>query len=224
MTKHLYLSHPLSNDTPDYGGGSSVRLTMVKEIKKGNSCNTQRWEFSNHAGTHIDAPKHFFDDGPAIDGYPPDFWVCRKVQLVEIPMEIPRWVASEDIKGMIQLDAECLLIRTGFQKLRGSEKYAKENPGLSAELAYWLKANVKTLRFVGMDFISISRFQDRQKGREAHKAFLGTSNGSNPILPIEDMDLAAVSKNASVVALTVLPIRVKGADGSPVTVIAEINA
>ena len=68
-----------------------------------------------------------------------------------------------------------------------------------------------------MDFISLTSYQNREIGREAHKNFLG---GNNPILLVEDMDLSKIENTPR--KLICVPILVHGLDGSPVTIIAEV--
>lgn len=218
MGKYVYLSHPLSLDTPNYGGGNDVRISSVRTIATGDSCNMQRWDISNHAGTHIDAPRHFYDGGETLDAYPPEFWLCNSVGILHLPLTPARWITPEDITG-IPTGIEGLLIKTGFQSRRKEAAYAIDNPGLSAELALSLRERFPALKFVGMDFISISRFTDRLGGRAAHKAFL---DPARPILPIEDMDLSPLRLDTTIQRLWVVPVRVAGADGAPVTVFAEL--
>jgi arylformamidase len=219
----LYLSHVLSEAAPGYGGGGKTRFVSENKISEGKSSNTQRWDISNHIGTHVDAPRHFFNEGKTVDDYPPDFWVCKNIALVEVPLEQARWITADDIGGETDPLAECILIRTGWQKHRGAEPYFSDNPGLSADLAKAMRGKFAKLRFVGMDFISVSRFQDRENGRAAHREFLGSSAHGGPILPIEDMDLERLPGNARINSMIVAPLRVKGADGSPVTIIAWLD-
>lgn len=218
MGKTVYLSHSLAADTPSYGGAGEIRIGIEKSLRAGDSCNTQRWDISNHAGTHIDAPRHFYEDGQTVDSFPPEHWICHGVAVLHLPLAAPRWIGPEDIKG-IPSDIDCLLVKTGFQSRRKEAAYATDNPGLSAELAFMLRNAFPALRFVGMDFISVSRFTDRHGGRAAHKAFL---DPARPILPIEDMDLSSLRAGAGIHRLWVVPVRVAGADGAPVTVFAEL--
>lgn len=219
MGKYVYLSHPLSADTPGYGGvAGAVKIGIEKSIRAGDSCNNQRWEISNHAGTHIDAPRHFYDNGKTVDVFPPEFWVCHNVAVLHLPLSASRWVGPEDVTGM-PVNIDCLLIKTGFQNKRKDAAYTADNPGLPAELAFSLRKTFPALKFVGMDFISISRFTDRAGGRAAHKAFL---DPARPILPIEDMDLSPLKPESAVHRLWIAPVRVAAADGAPVTVFAEL--
>ena len=48
------------------------RITPQQEVSKGASANVSLLSFGSHTGTHVDAPKHFFDDGAGVDALPLD--------------------------------------------------------------------------------------------------------------------------------------------------------
>lgn len=219
----IFLSHVLNKNTPAYGGGEGIDILPIKRIGAGDSCNTQCWILSNHIGTHLDAPRHFLEEGATVDHYPADYWFCRNVALVAVPLDEPRWIIPNDLGEIVDRDIDCLLIKTGFQRFRGTEKYWKDNPGLSLGLAEWLRLQFPSLRYVGMDFISVSRIMDREEGRRSHAALLQVSPPGSAILPIEDMNLAGLGKGCRINSAIVIPLRVAGSDGSPVTVIADVH-
>ena len=90
----------------------------------------------------------------------------------------------------------------------------------SNEIAFYLKAFFPKIRVLGFDSISVSSFQNRIIGREAHKAFL---DPKNPILLLEDMDLTNVDKNTKFKRVIIAPLRISKCDGLPCTVIGEIE-
>jgi len=88
---YLLLSHIISNETPSYGDRDRFYIEQTSKISDGASANSSKWIFtSNHLGTHIDVPKHFFDNGMTITDYPANFWFCNQVQLVDIPINTAR--------------------------------------------------------------------------------------------------------------------------------------
>ena len=137
-------------------------------------------------------------------------------------MDIPRFVEPLDLEGIVDQDTDCILVKTGSQKYRDSEAYFKDNPGLSPELGIWLRNRFPSVKFIGMDFISVSRFSHREQGRKAHSEFLKPVPPGKPILPIEDMDLSQISEDVKIQNVWIFPLRVDGADGAPVTVVAEL--
>src|SRR4051812_2094724 len=50
-----------------YPRNPEVRIEAQQAIAKGGSSNVSSLSFGSHTGTHVDAPKHFFDDGAGVD-------------------------------------------------------------------------------------------------------------------------------------------------------------
>ncbi len=220
----VFLSYSLDANTPHYGGASQGLLVDgIKRIDRGDTANVQQWTLQNHAGTHIDAPRHFFEQGASADSYPAGFWVCREVAIVECLLPEGRLLAPSDVEGRIARDAECVLIKTGYGLRRHLPEYINDAPGLSPELCTYLRREYPDLRFVGFDFISVTRLGDRPAGRAAHRILLDPEAPGSPLLPIEDMDLSSISVGRRVRRMVISPLRVAGADGAPVTIVAEIE-
>ena len=114
---------------------------------------------------------------------------------------------------------DLLLIRTGYESLRGQDAYWNDNPGLAPELADYLRERFPMLRCVGFDFISVTSWKHRTEGKLAHKAFLAPENGGKEIWAIEDMSLNDAPENIN--RVIVAPLMVEDGNGTAVTVIAE---
>ena len=215
---HIFLSHFMDINTPVYGGGQSIKIEDDRSISKGDTANTKKISFNNHSGTHIDFPNHFFENGATSEKYGPDFWICENVFLINNPaLEDEIILLDDNSINLIPSDVEFIIIKTGFGKYRGNEKYWKNNPGLSPSNAERLRMKFKKLKMVGMDFISLTAFQHREIGRAAHREFLG---GDSPILLVEDMKLDNLSN--SPLSIFCSPLLVSGIDGAPITIIAKI--
>lgn len=221
--KKVWLSHAVSESTPAFGGGEGFGRETLSSISKGSSCNTEKWVIPNHTGTHVDFPLHFFDSAPSCDDYPPEFWTFRFPHLIEIPLEAGRLITPEDGFDSIPDNVDILLIKTGFQNLRSHKSYWEDNPGIHPDVATLLREKRPSMRAIGFDFISVSRFKDRAIGREAHKRFLSPATPGDPVLIIEDMDLAEVDVRTKWNAIHALPFRVSGADGTFITIIGDVK-
>ena len=208
--KIVFLSHTISELSPCYGGKSSIKIEQVKNISKGDTCNTMHWSFSNHVGTHVDAPLHFIEAGRSVTAIKPKEWFFNKVVLVCISDAGEGHIIGTRDLGNVE-DCDLLLIKTGFEEYRKEEVYWKDSPGLNPEIGSWLKENCPSIKAVGVDFISISNLNNRDLGREAHDAFLSAG-----IILIEDMRLSVLDKTPEQVI--VAPLRVADADGAPCTV------
>lgn len=213
----ILLSHLLDSNTPSYGNRDRLHIEETSEISKGDSANSSRWTFeTNHLGTHIDMPKHFFVDGQTLTDFPLDFWFSNKVQLIDIPCVSAKLIELEIIIDNIDYSTEVLLIRTGFERYRGTAKYWNDNPGLSASFGLWLRKNRPNIKTVGFDFISLTSWKYREEGKKAHHAFLNPEGIGNPICIVEDMALK--NSNEQIKELIISPIMMSNSNGAPVTI------
>lgn len=211
-----YLSHPITRNTPSYGDRDRILVEQRTSLAKGESTNSYKIEFPTlHIGTHIDLPYHFFEGGERIGDVSAGAWVFQAVELVDIPCNTARLLEPEEVN--VSDSTELLLLRTGFEGFRGTDKYWNDNPGLSSRLAVHLRRNFPKLRCIGIDAISITSWKYRQEGKEAHRSFLDEDAPGSPIWLIEDMSLAMVKKMLQLVIA--LPLMVPEADASAVCVI-----
>jgi len=210
--------------TPAYGGKKGFSSVSLSSIKKGDTANTQKWEFSNHTGTHVDFPYHFYENGQTFCSFPDSFWMVdgRKIQILEIDLSKSELLIKSNhiITKNLNFNAEILIIKTGFGRYRRQERYWKYNVGLSEEFADWILKNFNEIRFIGLDSISISSFQHRDIGRKVHKKLL---NPEQPVLIIEDMDLSKILGDTIFKMICIAPMLVDKTDGSPCTILAEID-
>jgi len=225
VASYILLSHRLNPGTPSYGNRDRIILRTNSSIKQGETANSSCWIFSNnHIGTHIDVPYHFSETGKKTFEIPIDEFIFNKVQLIDINCNNACLIGVnhlEKYSSIIERDIELLLIRTGFERFRGDEKYWNDNPGLAPELADYLRTNYPLLRCVGFDFISLTSWKYRVEGRLSHKEFLCPETEKKEILIIEDMSLKDV--NSRIKQLIVAPLMVEDGNGGAVTVFAQIK-
>ena len=217
-SQKIYLSYFLDENTPLYGGEKGVKMMIDRAIKNGDTANTKRIELHNHSGTHIDFPNHFFDNGKVAQDYDASFWIFNEVYLLtKIAAEDELISLSNEELSDIPNGTELILFKTGFSRFRNEDKYWTNNPGISPNIADQLRKQCPSIRAIGMDFISLTSYQNREIGREAHREFLGKT----PILIIEDMDLRQLDESPKQVVA--LPLLLSNCDGSPISIIAILN-
>ncbi len=213
----IYLSYYINENTPIYGGEKAIFIQKRSQMSKGDSSNTKYLKFPNHTGTHIDFPNHFSDKGKKSDFYKASFWFTEKITVINYNAKNKEIIDTKALSDQnIPKDTEFLILNTGFYKKRNTEDYWKNNPGLSPSLAAFLKKNCPNLRFIGFDFISLTSYQNRLLGREAHVEFLI----NNDILIVEDMDLSKID-GLEIKTITALPILIESVDGAPISIIAS---
>lgn len=219
------LSHWINEDTPVYANKGGFRRKYLSSIQNGDSANSEYWEFNNHLGTHIDFPKHFCENGKTSSDYPASWFWARKVYIIELS-SVPnpgQLIGVNDISQKctdIPLDAEVIILKTGFEQFRKQEIYWSQNPGYHPDLFIFLRNRFPLLRFFGFDTISLTSVLHREMGRTAHQQFLCTEN---PILVIEDMHLASLNKEIVPVELIIAYTSIIQADGGPVNCILKFQ-
>lgn len=219
MSQYVLLSHVLKQDTPSYGNRDKVIIRVNSCIRGGETANSSCLVLSNnHIGTHIDVPRHFSDSGKKTTDYPIGDYVFEKVQVIDLLCDGPKLIEGSDLVGL-RSDIDLLLVRTGYETKRGDDSYWNNNPGLSPDLADYLRKQCPNLRCIGFDFISVTSWQHRAEGRLAHKAFLAPEGGQKEIWAIEDMSLVNAPK--LIKKVVVAPLLVEDGNGTAVTVIAE---
>jgi arylformamidase len=213
-----FFSHPFSNPLPVYGTpDGKIDVVAEKSIAKGDSSHTFLVTLNNHSGTHVDGPAHFFENASAVVDYPADFWIFEHPQVVEIKAEPAQLIDVKILEGKVQNATDLLIIKTGFQSRRGGDDYSCRNPGIAADVGFWLREQCPNVRAIGLDLVSLSSFQNRPAGRLAHKAFLDPKGQGHPVLIIEDMDLA--KDLTGLHKVVVAPLLIKGIDSAPCTII-----
>lgn len=174
-----------------------------------NNVETSTLTMSSHAGTHIDAPRHFLpDDAGGIDAIPLSSLVGPAV-VVKINDNIkiiePEHCATIDFSATPRV-----LFRTSnsTRGLLESTTFTQDYVFLSERAAVFLvKHGVK---LVGIDYLSVE-----QKGNPGHPVH--TTLLQAGIVIVEGIVLAHVpAGNYSLIAL---PLRIAESDGSPCRVL-----
>lgn len=216
--KYIWLSHQFTIDTPMYGGAKDFKIIKENAIENGDSCNTSSLVLPSHTGTHVDAPRHFIQNGKCIEDYPSEEWVFNSVQVINFNAAPGQIIDNGDLDIKKNSSTEIILLRSSFEQWRGDDLYWEQNPGLSPELADYMIGLCPKLKIIGMDFISISSYMHREIGRKAHRTFL-----SKNIRLIEDMHLKALKEEMIVSQVIVMPIRFYNAEGSPCTILCAVT-
>lgn len=197
----------------------------VERTAGGDGANTTLVHHFLHNGTHVDAPFHFDPAGARIEQLPIEAFIFGSPVLVEVPKQPGEVVTREDLAGCDLADADALLVRTGFDALRDVDRatYRVLYPGFTVEAARFLR-ELPRLRAVAIDFLSVDGYvSGHRNGFAAHHALLDADSSTRPpLLLIEDVNLAPLV-HRRLRRLFALPIRFRGAEAAPVSVLAEVE-
>jgi kynurenine formamidase len=174
--------------------------------------------FSDHTGTHIDAPYHKDNKGKKIDDFPVGKFVSNAVLLDFTHKRAEEYITAEDIMkaeeacGKIQ-EGDAVLFYTGWDKHMDKQSSTYDNPGLSKDGVEYLVT--KKVSIVGIDADSVDNPLEEKEGRApAHKAFL-----PRDILIVERLcNLGKLKKRRF--KFVALPLNLRGASGSPIRAVA----
>ncbi|MDP3066019.1 MAG: cyclase family protein [Methanobacteriaceae archaeon] len=222
---YITLSYHLENDSPVHKGLVQPQILPKSQITDGEYYNSYLIHVENHSGTHVDAPGHFLNEGKKIGDYYPEELIYHNPLILDCPKMDNELVTIPDLENIELSGVDCLFFKTGFGKYRASnrERYLTQNPGVSPELVGWIRKEYPKIRGLGIDAISLSRFQNVKSGIEAHlNAFNKEEYGGPPLLLIEDLNLTVLENPHQVKKIILVPWQLKEVDSAPCTVLARI--
>ena len=191
----------ISEELPVWPGDPSVHVTRVSDdlpLVSGLS-------MSCHAGTHVDAPAHFLQNGAGVDALPLDVLIG------------PAWVVRFGGRGPLTANLFAgAAIPTGTARLlirsdnsdRVVEAFDPDFVALAPDAVAWLLDH--GIRLVGIDGPSIEAYD--ALGDPVHHALLAAG-----VIIVENLALAGVAPGAY--DLICLPLSIAGCDGAPARVV-----
>jgi arylformamidase len=207
VPKLLDVSVPLVAGMPAYPGNPEFALEPVTRIAEGGNSNVSRLVMGTHTGTHVDAPKHFFDDGGAVDTLALDLLLGR-VRVVEIPKR--GGIGAEELAAAGLREDLRVLLKTPNSALWNDPGFHTEYTYLTEDGANYLVD--QGVKVIGVDYLSVEQF--KKAGAPAHRALL-----ANRVLIIEGLNLSEA--DPGMYEMYCLPLRVAGGDGAPARVILK---
>ncbi len=197
------VSVPLGEDLVCWPGGSGIRLEWQSRLEKGDVANSSRMICDLHAGTHIDAPRHFLAKGETIDALPLEAFI-GPAYVAYLPQT--DLISAQDLE-QLPLDAGVsrLLLKTRNSNLwaLGVRDFYHDFVALSLEAARWVVE--RGLRLLGIDYLSVERPGEHY---EIHRLLMEAG-----VILVETLDLSRVSPG--LYEFICLPLRLQGAEASP---------
>jgi arylformamidase len=203
----LDVSVPLAAGVPAYPGNPEFELHAIKRIADGASSNVSKLSLGTHTGTHVDAPKHFFDDGVGVDRLALDLLIGR-ARVVEINKR--GGITAEDLTAAGLREDLRVLLKTPNSALWNGTAFKQDYTHLTEDGAKYLVD--QGVKVVGIDYLSVEQF--KKPGAPAHKALL-----SQGVVIIEGLNL--LEADPGMYEMYCLPLRIEGADGAPARVVLK---
>jgi arylformamidase len=203
--KLIDISVPLDDKLASYPGNTPFSIEPIKRIARGDSSNVSTLHMSAHSGTHVDAPRHFFDSAPGTEALSLEMLIGR-TRVIEVATR--KAVTGEDLAAFDLSEDVRLLLKTSNSRLWGSPEFHSEFIGLTESAARHLVDH--GVKLVGVDYLSVEVFHT--PGAPAHHVLLGAGT-----VVIEGLNLRDV--DPGVYDMFCLPLRVSGCDGAPARVV-----
>jgi arylformamidase len=212
MRRILDISTPIVTGGLVYPGNPAIAVTPQQSIAAGASANVSSVFFGSHTATHVDAAKHFFDDGEAVDELPLDRLIGRATVL-EFADDVMQ-IGVKELEGQPLGGARRVLLKTRNSALLEQAEFAKNYTFLAPDGAELLAE--KGVELVGIDYLSIEQF--RSGHHRTHRTLL-----ERRIVIVEGLQLGGVAPGEY--DFICLPLRLAGMDGAPArAVLLELDA
>jgi len=210
-----YVAHP----PVEINEGATFASTGARYIPPCCGYETNHLSFSDHSGTHIDAPNHFVAGKDSVEQLPLDKLVgqalmldCSDKPLHSEPVTAAILEAAELRQGIAVQPGDIVLIRT-YPGEWGDELFF-EAQSLSGCAARWLAE--KRIAVLGLDLPNAD--DTRDMARPVHMELL-----SRDIYIIENVCYLDQLPRDKRFAFAAAPLRLKGATASPVRAYAVVE-
>ncbi|KAK7269869.1 hypothetical protein RIF29_22649 [Crotalaria pallida] len=213
------ISHRYYPELPEWESDDGIGrfLRLPHSMKNGSFANMSEMKLPTHTGTHVDAPghvfDHYFDAGFDVDSL--DLHILNgPALLIDVPRD--KNITAEVMKSLnIPKGVNRVLFRTlnTDRRLMFQKECDTSYVGFTADGAKWLVENTD-IKLVGVDYLSVAAYDYLIP---SHLVFLK----DREIILVEALKLDDVP--AGTYAVHCLPLRLAGAEGSPIRCILIKN-
>ena len=206
--KWIDVSIPLKTGMVTWPDDEPVVIKRKQDMDQGDPYTLSIMSMSLHAGTHMDAPRHFIKGGQSLNEMPLDAtvgpaWVIKIADPVSIKIE--------ELSRHPIAKGDRILFKTENSDSNWFDEAFNENfVYISRDAARYLVE--RQVRTVGIDYLSVGGY--REDGPETHHLLLGAG-----IWVIEGMDLSKVEPGRY--QLVCLPMKIMESEGAPARVILK---
>lgn len=204
MGKIYDVSVPIRDGGLIYPGNPEIHVSLQQAVARGAGANVSEIQFGSHTGTHVDAAKHFFDDGQTVDQIPLTTLIGPAIVLE----------FGDEVRAVTRADLEGKAIAAGTQRVllkTRNSGYLTQDPVFHPDYTYLAPDGAefmveRGIKLVGIDYLSIEQFHSGH--HLTHLTLLRAG-----VVIVEGLALSAVS--AGPYQLCCLPIKLAGCDGAP---------
>ena len=210
MENIIDITVPLTTEMPVWPGSKGVKITPTMQMDEGDSYNASRLDCDLHTGTHVDAPRHFLQNGSTVEQLPLDVLVGPSyvAHLPDAADITPRNLTDLNLPSGIKR----LLLRTRNSELwaAGTIEFREDFAALTHEAAQWIVD--EGIKLIGVDYLSVQRYSDDSR---THQILLGADT-----VVLEGLNLSNVK--AGFYELICLPLKLLGTEAAPARAILRL--
>ncbi len=201
------ISPLISPRTAVFPGDRKFERNVVMDLAKGDNLTLSSITTTVHIGAHADAPSHYSKSGEAISERELSYYY-GKVQVIEVAAQPFERIGAEDVT--VEILAPRVLFKTG--SFPDPAQWNDDFNSLSAQLIQMLHS--KGVILVGIDTPSV----DPAPAKEllSHQAI-----ANHDMAILEGLDLSQVEAGEYI--LSAFPLKIAGADASPVRAVLIRN-
>jgi arylformamidase len=202
MSRIHDISAPVEPQGLVYPGNPEIDIAPQQAISQGAGANVSRISFGSHTGTHVDAAKHFFDDGQTVDDIPLEKLIGPAILIAVDDSNMS--VTAADLQKFDLGSHTRILIRTRNSSFLHEREFHRDFTYLAPDGAEYLVS--KGVELVGVDYLSIEQFHSGH--HRTHRTLL-----EKKIVIVEGLSLRDVPVGEY--EFICLPLRLAGLDGAP---------
>jgi arylformamidase len=170
----------------------------------GAVANVTRINSTVHLGTHVDAPRHFLNDGRTVEQLPLEV-LTGPCYVVQLPDGVDAITSEVLERTEIAPDMKRILFGTSNSHLwaNGESKFQTDFVAIEDDAAEWLVE--RGVQLVGVDYLSVAPYSDPVP---THTILLKAG-----VVIVEGLNLSQVMRGFY--DLYCLPLKIAGSDGAP---------
>jgi len=212
MSEFVDLSLQLSDGTRALDPDPITFVNLYHTIEK-DGYNLSQVIISSHVGTHIDAPKHFLENGKTLDKFSLNNLIKKAILLDFSHKKAKELITRKEIEEFDEKikPGLAVIIRTDWSKTFPSHEFGYDGPNVSTEaVEYFVE---KEISILGVEPPTLN-WEDNPN---SHKKLL-----SAEILLVEGLtNLGKIKTDAF--KFYAIPLNIRDIDGFPVRAFAEVD-
>jgi arylformamidase len=198
------ISLSISPNLPTWPGDPGLKLEQYASMDKGDHYNATQISSSVHLGTHVDAPRHFLNDGSAVEQLRLEV-LTGPCYVTQLPDGIEAITAEVLDRTEITSEMKRVLFGTSNSHYwaKGESKFQTDFVAITEDGAEWLVE--RGVQLVGVDYLSVAPYND---SIPTHAALLKAG-----VVIVEGLNLSNIMRGFY--DLYCLPLKITGSDGAP---------